>query len=113
MPEAPVRKPSWPTLVAIAGLLALFLLQSLVQRAEVPRAVPYSALLQLIQEGRVQKAEIDANEIRAELKPKAKGDKPENVRTERIPGSTWISVVISRPRLSGSRWFLAGFCRSR
>jgi cell division protease FtsH len=93
MPEAPVRKPSWPTLVAIAGLLALFLLQSLVQRAEVPRAVPYSALLQLIQEGRVQKAEIDANEIRAELKPKAKGDKPENVRTERIPGHDAADLV--------------------
>jgi cell division protease FtsH len=93
MSDAAPRKTPWPTWIAIAGLFGLIALQALMRRTEAPRTLPYSEFLALVEAGRVDKAEVDANEVRAELKPSPDAKKgeaapkgPERVRAERIPG---------------------------
>jgi cell division protease FtsH len=96
MPEPAQRKTPWPTVVAIASLVGLIVLQTMVRRADGPRTVPYSELIQLVESGRVARAEIDAGEVRAELAPKAGADAkapPERIRSERIPGHDADALV--------------------
>jgi cell division protease FtsH len=96
MPEPAQRKTPWPTIIGIASLVGLIVLQTMVRRADGPRTVPYSELIQLLESGRVARAEIDAGEVRAELAPKAGADAkapPERIRSERIPGHDADALV--------------------
>jgi cell division protease FtsH len=74
-PHHPIR---WP--IFVAAILATWAVQSLLSHNTRPREVPYSELLALVHDGKVDDVQLDAHAITATLKSK------ETVRAGRLPG---------------------------
>ncbi|NUQ73444.1 MAG: ATP-dependent metallopeptidase FtsH/Yme1/Tma family protein [Polyangiaceae bacterium] len=73
----------------LVAVLAFWVLNGVVMKRIEPKAIPYSELLTLIRDGKVEQAELRANEIVAVMKPpegRPQSDKPETVTATRLPG---------------------------
>jgi cell division protease FtsH len=73
-----------PSLLALAVMLALLALAPWLGRGRAARDIPYSELITLLQQGRVERVVIARTEITAELRQN--GATAERVRAERLPG---------------------------
>ena len=71
MPMQKIRKRqfTFSSGYALIALIVLWGLQALVQHADMPRAVPYSEFLSLLDAGRVKEVSLGEDQIVASLKP--------------------------------------------
>ncbi len=73
----------------ILAVLAFWVLNGVIMKRVEPKSVPYSELLTLIRDGKVEQAELRSNEIVAVMKPpegRPQPDRPETVTATRLPG---------------------------
>jgi cell division protease FtsH len=85
MPAPQPRKIPWPTLLFFIGFAGLTLVQSYLAKQNAPKKLPYSEVIQLIEQNKVAEVEVDEDEIIAALNSKKDGQ-PERVIATRIPG---------------------------
>jgi len=87
MPESPPRKVPWPTILFLAGFMALTLLQTYVTNKTAPKKLTYSEVIELIEQNKVAEVEVDEDEVIATLTEKPEKDQPpKRVVATRIPG---------------------------
>jgi hypothetical protein len=106
-PDAPrnapsrARLPSGISTLALLTLLALLVVTPLFGRDRAARAIPYSELVTLLQQGRIERVVIGRTEITAELHRDAAS--AERVRAERLPGLDAAKLVDLRKRACAMR----------
>jgi cell division protease FtsH len=85
MPELPSRKLPWPTLLFFVGFVGLTIIQTFLANRGAPKKLPYSEVVELIEQNKVAEVEVDEDEVIATLKSQKEG-RPERVLATRIPG---------------------------
>lgn len=95
MPEPRKLDPSHKKQITFSGIYLLiavavfWVLNGVIMKRTEPKTLPYSELLALIRDGKVEQAELRANEIVAIMKPpegRPQPDRPETVIATRLPG---------------------------
>jgi cell division protease FtsH len=85
MPETQPRKIPWPSLLFFVGFVGLTIVQTFLAHQGAPKKLPYSELVDLIEQNKVAEVEVDEDEVIATLKTEKDGH-PERVLATRIPG---------------------------
>jgi cell division protease FtsH len=92
MAESPPKKLPWPSIVFLLGFLVLTLVQTFVTKPRMPKKLPYSEVIALIEQKKVAEVEIDEDEILATLKGKPP-EEADRVTATRIPGQNPDKLV--------------------
>ncbi|HEX5656039.1 MAG TPA: ATP-dependent zinc metalloprotease FtsH [Polyangiales bacterium] len=93
MPEAQPRKVPWPTLLFFVGFVGLTIVQTYFVQQGAPKKLPYSELVDLIEQNKVGEVEVDEDAVIATLREEKpavtkeeKEKPPQRVIATRIPG---------------------------
>jgi cell division protease FtsH len=102
MPEPRKFNPSHKRQITFSGVylliavLGFWILNGVIMKRVEPKTIPYSELLTLIRDGKVEQTELRANEIVAVMKPpegRPQPDRPETFIATRLPGIDETSLL--------------------